>query len=86
MSYPDDFGKVLEAHPCHVDRISMAINKEGEVVIVLYVHDFKEDVITNYVITRNNSIELAETLQLINDKVTKHNKSNKRKGDDPSWN
>lgn len=86
MSYPDDFGKVLEAHPCHVDRISMAISKEGEVVIVLYVHDFKEDVITNYVLTRNNSIELAETLQIINEKVNKQNKSNKRKGDNPSWN
>lgn len=81
-----DFGKVIEACPCNVDRVSMAVGKDGEMVVILHINDSQEDSIKHFVITKDNSIEVAETLQLINQKFNKVDKPKKRKGDEPLWN
>jgi hypothetical protein len=81
-----DFGKVIEACPSNVDRVSIAVGNDGEMVVILHINDTKEDSIKHFVITKDNSIEVAETLHLINQKFNKADKPRKRKGDEPLWN
>jgi hypothetical protein len=81
-----DFGKVIEARSCNVNRISMAVGKDGELVVVLHVYDIQSDDTKTLVITKNNSIEVEETLHLINQKLDKADKPKKQKGDEPLWN
>lgn len=81
MSEELGFGSVVKAKPVSIERLSTAVGKDGDFVVILHVMDGESEELQHMAITLDNSMDIVNTLQMLNKKINRE-----RKGDNPSWN